>query len=205
LQRFFATRGAIRHHRTGDFQNLQKPERLGLFFCVERKEEMDQIRSLLVYLKTQYKSIHAWIFNDGYYPLDVVTDKSIFLFDLNDFTLLGKKRENLQRMFDTNRFELMVSFVFQDDMLYLKLFSEINADFKIGPYLQGTEYMYDMTLRYQPDLFGFSGFFENIRHYLAVMNINQLRVEAFVDEDINDRPEKGLQSSKSEDKQGNEQ
>jgi hypothetical protein len=172
IQHYFATRGALQEHLTGSFGNLADPRSLGLFFCIETKQELQQIRSLLTQVKQEYRRVSVWIFNYGFHPLDVITDQSIFLFDLNDFNLFGKKSERLQSIYNTQHFELLLSFVHQDDKLYLKLLSEIHADFKIGPLIDGRESLYDMTIRYKPDLFGYSGFYENIRLYLSMLNIS---------------------------------
>lgn len=175
IQQYFATRGGFEEHRTGSFNDLVAPRNLGVFFCIKSKDELDQIRSLLQQLKPRYKNITALVFCDSYETLDVVTDKSIFVFDLNDFSFFGKKKENLMLEFEKQHFELLVSFVFEYNPFYLKLLSEIRADFKIGPAIAGIESFYDMTISYEPDLFGISGFYQNIKHYLDVMNIRKYK------------------------------
>lgn len=183
IQQYFATRSGIEEHRTGSFHNLSKPQSLGLFFCIESKEELDQIRSLLRQVKSQHKKVTALIFCYGYETLDVITDKSILLFDLNDFNLFGKKKESLMQEYESQHFELLVNFVFNEDPFCLKLFSEINADFKIGPFFYGRESLYDMTILYKPDLFGISGFYQSIKHYLSVLNISKYKRQITVNGD----------------------
>jgi hypothetical protein len=175
IQQYFATRKGIGEHRTGSFSNLVAPRSLGLFFCIETKHELDQIRALLSQVKSQHKNVTALIFSLSYVTLDVVTDQSIFMFDLNDFNLFGKKKENLMQEFKRLHFELLVSFVFNNNPFTLKLLSEIKADFKIGPAIEGGEILYDMTLSHKPDLFGIAGFYQNIWHYLGVLNIRKFK------------------------------
>ena len=177
FQHFFATRGAIKEHQTGFFNNLNNPVKLGLFFCIERKDELNQVRSLVSQIKKQNKNVTALVFSKGYDSIDLITDKSITLFNLNDFSLFGKMNPGLREMFEKLRFELLVSFIHQYDLFYLKLLSEIKAEFKIGPYLEGCESFYDLTILYKPDLFGFAGFYENIEHYLHVMKISRQGTE----------------------------
>jgi hypothetical protein len=172
IQHFFATRRKLTVHRTGKFTDLIEPRALGLFFCIETVDELNQIRALVGQVNKQYKSVTALVFSQGYESLDLVTDKSIVLFDYNDFDLFGKKKESLLLEFEMREFELLISFLVKEDLFCLKLLSEIKADFKIGPYMEGWDAMYDMTMLYRPDLFGIAGFYQSVRHYLEVLNIS---------------------------------
>jgi hypothetical protein len=172
IQHFFAARGKLAVHRTGKFSNLIKPRALGMFFCIESVDELNQIRALVSQINKQYKSVTALVFSQSYESLDLVTDKSIILFDYNDFNLFGKKKESLSLEFEMREYELLISFLFNENVFCMKLLSEIKADFKIGPHMEGWDSLYDMTLHYRPDLFGIAGFYQNIRHYLEVLNIS---------------------------------
>jgi hypothetical protein len=172
VQEYFANRGTFRSHSTGSFNDLNKPRNLGLFFCITTKEELEQITDLLLIVRKQHPKVTALVFNYGYEPIDLITDKAIIEFDLNDFNFFGKTKEQLQKELLQQHFELLLNFTFEFNPLSMKIFSEIKADFKIGPFVEGYETLYDLTLIYKPDLFGIMGFYENIRHYLSVLNLS---------------------------------
>lgn len=177
IQHYFVTRGVAREHETGHFNDLTAPVNLALFFCIDTKGELDQIRTLVSQIKKQHIRVSALVFTPGYGTIDLITDDAIMLFNLNDFTLFGKKKEHLQQHFDRFRFELLISFIFDDSPFSFKLMSEISASFKIGPWIAGRESLYDMTLIYQPDLFGIIGFYEQVLHYLSVLRITKPLLE----------------------------
>ena len=135
-------------------------------------EDLDEIRSLLSRAKSPEKIITAYVFSPSYERIDVITNQSIFYFDLNDFTLLGKKRENLQQRFKEERFDLFISFIFHYDIFCLKMISDIDAEFKIGPLLPELNEVYDLTIKYKKDLFQYQSFYDQVIHYLKVLNIN---------------------------------
>lgn len=171
IQEYFGGRGEIRDHVPGLFRDLNKPLNLGLFFCIQTKDELDQVRVLLGQIKESYQEITALVFSHGHENIDVVTHQSIYLFDFNDFTLFGKKKELLLEKYQKERFELLVSFAFDPDPFCKKLVADINAEFKVGPFNNEMTGIYDMTLAVKPDLFGYMSFFEQVKYYLSILNI----------------------------------
>ena len=171
IQEYFGKRGKIKKHTPGIFDDLKNPNKLGLFFCIKTKEELGQVRSLLNHITPSYNKISAFIFNAAYEPIDVITNKSITLFNLNDFTLFGKKKNELQQYIDEERLELMISFVFEPEPFCKKLISEINADFKIGPEHDDMNELYDMTIACTQDGLEFIDFFDQTEHYISALNI----------------------------------
>lgn len=172
IQIYFGSRGIISEHTPGLVSDLLKPAKMCFFCVVSAPEELDEIRSLLSRSKSPEREITAYVFSFGYERLDVITHQSIFYFDLNDFTLLGKKKEYLQQKFDEERFDLLISFIFQYDLFCLRMVSEIKADFKIGPVVSDNNYVYDLTIKHQKDLFTYQSFYDQVIHYLEVLNIN---------------------------------
>lgn len=172
IQVRFGSRGTIADRTPGLVGNLLNPTSVCMFCSVSSPEELDEIRSLLSRTKSPGKKITAFVFNHGYEHLDVITHQSIFYFDLNDFTLFGKKRDYLQQSFSDERFDLLISFIFHYDLFCIKMISEIDAEFKIGPVLPEMNGIYDLTIKYKKDLFTYESFYDQVIHYLNVLNIN---------------------------------
>jgi hypothetical protein len=171
IQRFFAQRVKLPKHQPGFFYDLNNPARLGLFFCVKTLAELDEVRTLLNLIKKSYKKVSALVFYPGYETLDVITNKSISLFDLNDFTLFGKMNDELKAYIAEERFELMISFAVETGPFCKLLVSELSADFKIGPEAGETNEFYDLTLTSTSEKPNFLDFYDQVKHYLSVLNI----------------------------------
>ena len=171
LQRYFGSRGEIKKHSAGFFGDLNDPAKLGLFFCVRSKSELDEVRQLLSLIAKSYRSITAIVFFQDTGSLDVITNKSISIFSLDDFTLFGKKKESLQQMFDREKYDLLISFTFEPDRFCRKLFAEMQADFKIGPDHEDGADLYDMMVGRQKDKNGFVDYYHQVVHYLKILNV----------------------------------
>ncbi|MEJ2594863.1 MAG: hypothetical protein P8100_06985 [bacterium] len=172
IQLYFGSRGRIRRHRTGFFSDLNNPEKLGLFFCVQSKEELDQIRQLLSKIGKERDHTYAMVFFQGSGSLDVITNKSIFMFSLDDFNLFGKKKEPLQLKFEKERFDLLISFTFQPMPFCKRLVSEIHADFKIGPDHEDGEALYDILISVSDQALGLSSYYNEVVRYLGMLNVS---------------------------------
>ena len=155
----------------GKVNDLTDVSRLALFFCISTKEELKEIVDLLSKIKTHEKQVTAFVFYPGYDTLDVVTDKSILFFNLNDFSLFAQMKEELRLNIQDLSFELMISFVRATDPFCLFLLAEINADFKVGPNNSNMTNVYDLCVKYDADNFEFAHFYQQIMHYLSVLNI----------------------------------
>ena len=170
-QIYFGSRKKLKAHRPGIVKDLTNPQNLALFFHINTKDELDQVRQLLRQVKGKYRSIDVFVFSPTYETLDVITNKSILLFNLNDFNLFGKMKAPLQERFDSERYELFISFAFDADPFTRNLISQINADFKIGPDQLDGQLLYDMTLKHFENKGGFVDFYDQLSHYLSVLNI----------------------------------
>lgn len=113
----------------------------------------------------------AYVFYPGFQTLDLVTDKSIFFFNLNDFTLFAKMKENLDEKISTYTFELLISFVQTPNPICAYLLTEINANFKVGMKQADMDAIYNMTIKYELDNFQYQEFYDQVSHYLDVLNI----------------------------------
>lgn len=168
---YFGKRGAIHDHKPGVVKDLSKPQSIVMFFCVESKTELDEIRQLVRQIRAKNEKVTAYVFSHEQKRIDVITDKSIFYFDLNDFTLFGKKKDYLLDTFEKESFELMISFLSQTDPFCYKLASQIRAGFKVGPEHPGLTRIYDLTLDFDIGKKGYQEFYDFTRHYLSVLNI----------------------------------
>lgn len=155
----------------GKVKNLTAVSSLALFFCVQSGEELKQIRKLVQQVRNPEKQVMAYVFYPGYQSLDLVTDKSIFFFNLNDFTLTAKMKENLEEKIRANSYELMIGFVQTPEPFCTYLLREIKAGFKIGMQHPGLDVIYNMTIKCEQKDAQFLDFYKQVRHYLEVLNI----------------------------------
>lgn len=171
IQEYFGSRGKVTVHKTGIVNDLSNPKSIGLFFCITTKEELEMVRALLRRIKQRNEEVTAYVFSPTRERIDVITDHSIIYFDLNDFTLTGKKKEQILGIFEKDRPELFISFLAKPDPFCYKLASEIHADFKVGPNLEGFTGIFDVVLDIDNKKFNFIKFYEHVRHYLTILNI----------------------------------
>lgn len=171
IQSFFAARKKGKPHTMGEIKNLKDVTSLALFFCINSKEELLDIRKLVTQLKKPGRPIMAFVFYPGYQTLDLVTDKSIFFFNLNDFTLFAKMRENLEEKIRGNSYELMIGFVLTPEAFCTYLLQEINASFKIGMQHPELDMIYNMTIKTEQENMQVLDFYKQVKHYLEVLNI----------------------------------
>ena len=131
IQQYFGSKGTITDHRPGIVGDLSKPKSIGLFFCISTLEELNMIRALLRHAKQRNDhEVKAYVFSKAIERIDVITDHSIIYFDMNDFTLTGRKKDQIVRIFEKDRSELFISFLTDPGTFCYKLASEIHADFK---------------------------------------------------------------------------
>lgn len=158
-------------HHHGIFNDLNNPASIGLLFCVKSVEELEEVRTLLNLIKNSYKRISALVFYPGYETLDVITHKSISLFDLNNFSLFGKMKDDLKTHIESDRFEMMISFASEPCPFCRCLVSDFNADFKVGRTEIGMDDLYDLTLTSVDEKPNLLDFYDQVKHYLSVLNI----------------------------------
>jgi hypothetical protein len=173
IQLYFAGRQKIKPHASNVLSRPSEALRTVLFFCVRTSEEMDEIGKLLKEIKLPEKHLTALIFYPAYHTLDVVTDKAIFFFNLNDFTLFGKMKAPLSKKIRENSFNLFISFAQSPDPLSLLIASEINADFKVGRAQEDIPKLYDLTIEMDIQLHGYKAYYNQVISYLKVLNINK--------------------------------
>ncbi len=133
--------------------------------------ELDMIRSLLRLIRRRKEKVTAYVFSHSRERIDVITDPSIIYFDMNDFTLLAKKKDQIKGIFERDRPELLISFLAKPDTFCYKLASEIHADFKVGPNNEDFTDIYDLVLDTDGNKFNFIKFYDHVKHYLTVLNI----------------------------------
>ena len=175
VQLFFAGKQKMKVHRRGVFNSASEVSNLALFFCIRTKEELEDIRKMLPGIRTPEKLVTAYVFYNGFDTPDVVTDKSIFFINLNDFTLFGSMKDYLRKNLQEATFELMISFNQVADPICRQLISEIKAGFKAGPRHPGSSALYDLTVEADVRKIGFAQFYKQVNHYLNVLNIQSKR------------------------------
>ncbi len=173
IQSFFVGKQKLKPRSLGLINKLTDASSTILFFCIYSKEDLDDIRKLLKEAKMHAKPVMAYVFYQGYEALDVITDKSVFFFNLHDFTLFGKMKDDLRQKIENDTFELLVSFVQLPNPFCLHIISEINANFKVGIYQSALPTVYDLTLKTDIQKMGFGQYYKQVVSYLDVLNIDR--------------------------------
>lgn len=171
IQEYFGKKGQLKSRKAGFVKNLSNPSSTVLFFNIQSKEDLEKIRAVLKYAEKSKGGVVAYIFCNSYTKMDLITNKSIYYFDLNDITLFAKKKEELQKRFDKDCFELAISFVTPPNALSNKFFADLQADFKVGMYFENHEHLFDLTINTKTEKIDFMDYYKQVIHYLSVLNI----------------------------------
>ncbi|HEY9114656.1 MAG TPA: hypothetical protein VIN10_08135 [Bacteroidales bacterium] len=132
---------------------------------------MDKVEQLLKNMPNPPKNRMAYVFNRAENLSDVVTNKSIFCFELADFNIFGKKNEILQKKFSENQFDLLINFADTEDLVNQKLIAEIKSSFKIGTENPEKKAIFDLVIKYENEK-DYEGYYKQAMHYLSVLNIS---------------------------------
>jgi len=142
-----------------------------MFFCIENKKELDQVRQLIQKSGNDFKKLDVYIFGNSHESFDVITNKSIFFFNLEDFTIFGKKKERLEDFFKNKKHDLLISFDTTGLPVCQKLTADINAGFKIGLNTPENTNIFNLSFDYDEKKFSYIKFYEQVLYYISVLNI----------------------------------
>jgi len=174
IQEYFINRLQPEETLVSRFENLKLAKSLSMFFCISTKKELDQIRYLTRRAGKDYKELGVYVFSDSYESLDVITNKSIYFFNLNDFTLFGKKKERLEELIDNKEYDLLISFDQSQLPVCQKIISDIKAGFKVGLNSSKAENIFNLSFEPDEKTFSYNKFYEQVRHYISVLNIKTI-------------------------------
>lgn len=173
IKEFFIGKGKVSSHIPGILKDIKQPEMLCLFFAIQSQQELDTIDKILKSIPNPPKTLVAFVLNRAERLTGIITNKSIFCFELTDFNIFGKKNAVLEKNFSENKFDLLISFANAKDMVSQKLISEINSSFKIGSKNPSNKEIYDLVIDYKNPK-DYEGYYEQVIHYLSVLNITTL-------------------------------
>jgi hypothetical protein len=170
IKEYFISKLKPKDHIPGLVKNIHQPESLCLFFSVRSQEELGKIDKLLKNIPSTQKKLLAFVLNRAENLTDVITNKAIFCFELNDFNIFGKKNNMLQQKFTDNHCDLLISFADSKDLVSQTLVAEIDAAFKVGMKNPDNKVIFDLTIDYtiRND---YQEYFDQVMHYLSVLNI----------------------------------
>ncbi|PLW94656.1 MAG: hypothetical protein C0591_12420 [Marinilabiliales bacterium] len=171
IQDYFIRRLQAEETLVARFENLKLATSLSMFFCINSKEELDLIRQLTFKAGKDYKKLDVYIFGNSHESYDVITNKSIFFFNLDDFTIFGKKKERLADFIENKRHDILISFDTSGSTFCQYLVSNIKAGFKIGLNLPEENNIYNLSFDYIKKDFSYMKFYEQVKHYISVLNI----------------------------------
>lgn len=174
IQEYFINRLQPEETLVSRFENLKLAKSLSMFFCINTKKELDQIRHLTSRAGKDYNELGVYIFSDSYESLDVITNKSIYFFNLDDFTLFGKKKERLEELIDNKEYDLLVSFDQSQLAVCQNFISDIKAGFKVGLNSSKAENIFNLSFEPDEKTFSYDKFYEQVRHYISVLNIKTI-------------------------------
>lgn len=173
IKEFFIGRGKVNNHTPGILKDIKQPDKLCLYFAIHSQTELDKIDKILKSIPNPPKKLLAFVLNRAENLTDVITNKSIFCFELTDFNIFGKKNAVLERNFSENNFDLLISFADAKDLASQKLISEIDASFKIGAQNPGNKDIFDLIIDYKNQK-DYEGYYNQVMHYLSVLNISTI-------------------------------
>ncbi len=153
------------------FENLKLATSLSIFFCITNKKELDLIRQLISKASKDYKELDVYIFGNSHESFDVITNKSIFFFNLDDFTIFGKKKERLAKFMESKHHDLLISFDTTGISICQYIVSDIKAGFKIGLNVPASYNTYNLSFEYNEKNFSYMKFYEQVKYYISVLNI----------------------------------
>lgn len=171
IQIYFGSKQKVSLHRTGSFKDLANPKSIVLFFCINTIQELEQVRKLFRDIKNDFSKVDVLVFVPGYEVIDVITEEWILLFNLDNFSIFGRMKEELTQRFENEQHELLISFAFDQEPFVKRIISQINAKFKIGPDDGKMQELFDMTVKRDDETNDFANFFSQAWHYLSVLNL----------------------------------
>jgi ADP-heptose:LPS heptosyltransferase len=171
IQEFFLSRKQYKNNTVTTFNNLNKANSLAMFFCISSKAELDKIRKLSRIATKDYRELVIFVFADAYESFDVITNKAIHFFNLEDFTLFGKMKERLENLLEERHFDLLISFEQTGLHVCQSIIASIKAGIKIGTDKTDNNNLYHLTLACNEEEFDIVRFYEQVKHYISVLNI----------------------------------
>lgn len=171
IQDYFIKRLKAEETLVSRFENLKLATSLAMFFCIDSKKELDFIRKLTMKASKDYKKLDVYIFGNSHESYDVITNKAIFFFNLDDFTIFGKKKERLDEFIESKRHDLLISYDTTGLPICQKLISDIRAGFKIGLNIPETNNIFNLSFEYNKKDFSYLKFYEQVLYYVSVLNI----------------------------------
>ncbi len=171
IQEYFLNRISPDTANISAIKNLKQASSLAMFFCIQTKKELDEVRHLSSQALKDYKRLGIYVFSNSHESLDVITNKAIYFFNLDDFTLFGKMKERLSDLMENSSFDLLISFDRSGLPVCQKIISNIKAGFKIGTDNPEAIDLYQLTLACKEEKFDFKRYYEQVRHYISILNI----------------------------------
>lgn len=171
IQEYFINRLDGEETLVSRFDNLKQANSLAMFFCISTKKELDLIRKIASKAAKDYKKVYIFVFSNSFESYDVITNKSIFFFNLEDFTLFGKQKERLAEFIEKKRYDILISFDTTGLMVCKKLISDIRAGFKIGLNIPHSKNTFNLSFDYDEKSFSYMKFYEQVLYYISVLNI----------------------------------
>lgn len=98
-------------------------------------------------------------------------NKDVVFFSLNDYNLWSNPKQRLKSWFYSNEFDILISFVNDENVFCNNYVSSIKADFKAGIFNPENVKLFDLTIKQESD--DISKQLELFTYYLNKLNINR--------------------------------
>ncbi|MEE4258889.1 MAG: hypothetical protein V2I62_03955 [Bacteroidales bacterium] len=171
IQDYFINRLQAEETLVSQFENLKQASSLAMFFCIENKKELDQVRHLIHKTGNDFKKLDVYVLGNSHESFDVITNKSIFFFNLDDFTIFGKHKERLAGFLESKKHDVLISFDKTGLPICQKTISDIRAGFKIGLNIPELNNVFNLTFDYKIKDFTIEKFYGQVMYYISVLNI----------------------------------
>ncbi len=135
------------------------------------KKEQETLACQLLNIKKQlYASSSITICN--FSDIQVLNEnEDVVNYSLDDFHLFGKPKSKLKTWINNNEFDILISFVSEENVYCNNMVSCIKSDFKAGIYSPKIVKLFDLTIKQEID--NINNQLELFIQYINKLNINK--------------------------------
>lgn len=143
-----------------------------LLFFINGKTDLDLVRMSVKKIRKDNKNIYPIIYSNVNHNVDVITDRDFFICNANSFDYRWQPKYELRNWLNTNNFDLLINFCFEDYREMAHLYSLIQSKLKIGNKNTIYSQSNDLTINIKKNTTDFNAFYN-----LAIDNLKMLNIK----------------------------
>ena len=145
-------------------------QRVGMFFCIEKQDELDSVYEFVNQIKDELGSVTALVFYLGKSKTDQHPE-DIFWIDKKAFNLFGHMKSKLKNKLQKQTFDLFISFVTCDAKKCADILKFTGARLKVGPRQMQGKQIVDISLAVPNGRMDYSEFYQQLTFYMKKLKI----------------------------------